>query len=51
MIINEVFEPIIEYCNNKFKKSNVLYLIRYGGEGASTEGFIAPMDKTKSIKN
>ena len=38
LIITEVFEPIIEYCNKNFKKENSLYLINYNG---STEGFIA----------
>jgi len=46
LVITEVFEPIIEYCNNNFKDSNSLYLINYGG---STEGFIAPTDETKTI--
>jgi hypothetical protein len=45
LIITEVFEPIIEYCNNNFQESNSLYLINYDG---STEGFIAPSDETIS---
>lgn len=45
LIIIEVFEEIIEYCNNNFVASNSLYLIDYEG---STEGFIAPTDESKN---
>jgi len=47
LIITEVFEEIIKYCNENFKEENSLYLINYGG---STEGFIAPSDATKIKK-
>lgn len=47
LIITEVFEPIIEYCNKNFKKNTSLYLINYDG---STEGFIAPSDETNILK-
>ena len=43
MIVNEVFEPIIEYCNTYFKSENSLYLIFYT---FGTEGFIAPTDES-----
>ena len=46
LIIAEVFEPIIEYCNTNFREENSLYLIDYGG---STEGFIATNNE-KDIK-
>jgi len=47
LITTEVFEPIIEYCNEYFKEDNSLYLINYDG---STEGFIAPSDETNIVK-
>jgi len=47
LIVTEVFEPIIEYCNENFKEDNSLYLINYNG---STEGFIAPNDETNIAK-
>jgi len=37
LIISEVFEPILKYCNELFKKTNTLYIVNYEG---STEGFI-----------
>jgi len=47
LIITEVFEKIIEYCNENFKGDKSLYLINYNG---LTEGFIAPSDETHIIK-
>jgi len=47
LIITEVFEEIIEYCNKNFKEDNALYLIDYDG---STEGFIASNDETNIKK-
>jgi len=47
LIINEVYEPIIEYCNANFTKENALYLINYHG---STEGFIESNVETDLIK-
>jgi len=47
MIITDVFEPIIKYCNENFKEDNSLYLINYDG---STEGFIASSDETDIAK-
>ena len=38
LIITEVFELIIEYCNNNFKEDSSLFLLNYHG---STEAFIA----------
>ena len=47
LIITEVFEEILKYCNKNFKKDNSVYLINYGG---STEGFIASTDETNILK-
>jgi len=47
LIVTEVFEPIIEYCNENFKEDNSLYLINYDG---STEGFIASSDEANIVK-
>jgi len=47
LIIAEVFEKIIEYCNENFKENNSLYLINYDD---STEGFIAPSNETNIKK-
>lgn len=47
LIIIEVFEPIIKYCNEKFKEENSLYLIDYNG---GTEAFIASNDETDILK-
>jgi len=43
LLIAEVFEPIIEYCNKNFIKNNALYLIDYQDY---TEGFIGSCDET-----
>lgn len=42
LYINEVFEPIIEYCNQMFVPENSLYLRDFAG---ATTGFIAPTDE------
>ncbi len=42
LVIAEVFEPIIEYCNDNFKEGKSLYLLDYDGV---TEGFIASSDE------
>ena len=47
LIISEVFEPIIKYCNENFKQNRALYLINYDG---STEGFISSLDETNISK-
>ena len=47
LIITEVFEPIIEYCNENFQENKSLYLIDYNG---SNEGFIASSDETNIVK-
>ena len=47
LIITEVFEEIIEYCNKNFKENKSLYLINYDG---STEGFIASCNETNIHK-
>jgi len=53
LIIAEVFEPIIEYCNENFKEDNSLYLLIYGGttkcstDVYSSEGFIASSNESK----
>ncbi|PHR54375.1 MAG: hypothetical protein COA44_13235 [Arcobacter sp.] len=47
LIITEVFEKIIQYCNENFKEENAFYLINYGG---ATEGFIASTNEEDVIK-
>lgn len=52
LIITEVYEEIIKYCNNYFKKENALYLIDYNG---LTEAFVASkneedVDKIKKLQ-
>jgi len=47
LIITEVFEPIIEYCNNNFKENSSLYLLNYDG---STEAFIASSNEESISK-
>ncbi len=44
LYVNNVFEPIVEYCNKMLISANSLYLFNYSG---STEGFIAPKDTSK----
>lgn len=46
LLITEVFDKIIQYCNKNFREENSLYLINYTG---CTEGFIGPSDE-KSVK-
>lgn len=47
LIITEVFEEILKYCNKNFKGDKSAYLINYGG---STEGFIASTNETNITK-
>jgi len=42
LIVTEVFEPIIEYCNKHFQKNNALYLVKAPNY---TEGFITLKDE------
>jgi hypothetical protein len=44
LIITEVFEEILNYCNKMFKDENSLYLIKYP---LSNDGFIALSDERK----
>ena len=47
LIITEVYEEILNYCNKIFKDKNSLYLINYP---LATDGFIALSDERKVKK-